>query len=609
MSIQHFVEFEPIGRRGLVPEETSLLETARLFGVDLTGDCGGFGVCGSCQVKVVEGEMSDITDNEDMLMDPDDLDAGYRLACMTHPESDCKITIPPESLDSPMHSQVEGQESVITLRSAISGYDLRLPPPSIEHPLADADVLLAALPQSGMANTDIDLGVLHTLSDDLRAFGWQVRTSIHQPQNEVIAVRPAGSGDVGLAVDLGSTGVAGYLVDLVTGETLAAKGMMNPQISYGEDIISRISYAAKTPNGLGILKDAIVDGLNQLTKDLCKQAGIDQQDVLDAVIVGNTAMHHLLLGLPLNQLALSPFVPAISRQLDLKARDIGLILAPGAYVHIPPNIAGFVGSDHVAMLMATADQWLGKTAIALDIGTNTEISLITADGAIASVSCASGPAFEGYQIKDGTRAKAGAIERIRITPTDVSFDTIDNAPPLGICGSGIVDAVAQLQLSGVVSANGRIGENAHPNVRNVHGERVFLLVDAYDERRPITITQDDVREIQLAKSSIQTGMQLLLAELDVDLADIEIMIIAGAFGSYIDVPNALAIGMFPSLPLDHIVQVGNAAGAGARQALLSTDERQKAQAMVTGIQYLELATHPKFSRAFARNCNLHPYAH
>ncbi len=607
MSKQNFVEFEPIGRRGYVPEETSLLETARLFGVDLTGDCGGFGVCGSCQVKIVLGEMSDITDNEDMLMDPDDLDVGYRLACMTHPESDCKITIPPESLDSPMHSQVEGQESDIALKPTVHAYDLRLTPPSIEHPLADADVLLAALPQPDYLNTDIDLGVLHTLSDDLRRFDWNTSTTVHHLRNEVIAVRRAGSGEVGLAVDLGSTGVAGYLVDLATGDTLAAKGMMNPQISYGEDIISRISYAAKTPNGLGILQDAIVDGLNQLTQDLCKQAGLAQQDVLDAVIVGNTAMHHLLLGLPLNQLALAPFVPAISRQLDLKARDIGLHLAPGAYVHIPPNIAGFVGSDHVAMLMATADQWMGKTAIALDIGTNTEISLVTRDGAIASVSCASGPAFEGYQIKDGTRAKAGAIERIRITPDDVSYDTIDNAQPLGICGSGIVDAVAQLQLSGVVNTNGRIGEDAHPNVRHVHGERVFLLVDAYDERRPITITQDDVREIQLAKSSIQTGMQLLLAELEIDLADIETLIIAGAFGSFIDVPNALAIGMFPSLPLEHIVQVGNAAGAGARQALLSTDERRNAQQMVTGIQYLEMATHPKFTRAFARNCRLHPY--
>ncbi len=215
-------------------------------------------------------------------------------------------------------------------------------------------------------------------------------------------------------------------------------------------------------------------------------------------------MHHLLLELPLKQLALAPFVPAIGRSLDIKARDVGLHVAPGAYVHLPPNIAGFVGSDHIAMLTATAEQWLGKTAIALDIGTNTEISLISQEGTIVSVSCASGPAFEGYQIKDGTRAKAGAIERVLITQNDVSYETIDHAPPLGICGSGIVDAVAQLQLAGVISVNGRIGEDAHPNVRTAHSEREFLLVQAYGERRAITVTQDDVREIQLAKASIQT---------------------------------------------------------------------------------------------------------
>ncbi|MCO6451853.1 MAG: DUF4445 domain-containing protein [Caldilineales bacterium] len=607
MTEHYQVEFEPLGRRGLAPADYSILESARLFGIDLTGDCGGVGVCGSCQIRVLAGTVSPVSDSDETFIYPEDIEAGYRLACMTYPESDCKIGIPPESLSTPMRTQVEGDDAAFALDPPVLSLDLDVPQPSLSHPLADADSVMALAAEQHGGGLHIDLETLRPLSHDLRRWDWRCRVSLHSQFDEIVAIRPAGSRDVGLAIDLGSTGIAGYVADLQSGEVLAKQGLMNPQINFGEDIISRINYAMKSPEAERTLRRAVVDGLNQLTADLCRKAGVDHMDILDAVIVGNTAMHHLLLGLPLPQLALAPFVPAISKALDVKARDVGLKLAAGAYVHFPPNIAGFVGSDHIAMLLATNERWQGKTAIALDIGTNTEISLTTADGEITCVSCASGPAFEGYQIKDGTRAKAGAIERVRISADRVEFETIEQAPPLGICGSGIVDAIAQMQLAGVVAESGRIGEHVHPNVRIMYGEREFLLAEKNGERRAITVTQDDVREIQLAKSSIQTGIQLLLADKGVDLHEVEVFIIAGAFGSYIDVPNSLAIGMFPSLPLDRFVQVGNAAGVGARRALLSASRRAEAKELLARIEYMELARHPRFNRLFARNCRLNPY--
>ncbi|MCX7851298.1 MAG: ASKHA domain-containing protein, partial [Caldilineales bacterium] len=354
----------------------------------------------------------------------------------------------------------------------------------------------------------------------------------------------------------------------------------------------------------------VVDALNDLIETLCAAAKVRRQDIVDAVIVGNTAMHHLLLGLPTEQLAVAPFVPAVADDLDLRAREVGLHLAPGAYLHILPNIAGFVGADHVAMLLATEHEWQGRTAVALDIGTNTEISLVLPDGRIRTVSCASGPAFEGYHIRDGMRAQPGAVERVRIDGQGVHVQTIAAAAPVGICGSGILDAVAQLYRAGILNEAGRMVPGAHPRVREQDGQREFVLVEAAADgsARPIGITQHDVREIQLAKASIQTGIALLLAEGGVAPEQIERFIIAGAFGAYIDVANAVAIGMFPDLPLDRFRQVGNAAGIGAKLALLSTHLRRRARELRRRVAYLELATHPHFARLFARSCRLRPFA-
>ncbi len=631
-SPSHFhLDFQPVGRRGRCRADQTLLDAARELGVALTSDCGGQGICGQCRIKLVSGQLSETTWAEQDMLSAAELAEGYRLACTAYPLSDCKLAVPPESLSAPMRIHVTGVQADVELAPAVRAYLVQLQPPTLHEPVADAANLLGQLRSVyGIDVQRCDLAALRELSPALRAHHWRCQAIVRG--DEVIAVRPmpppadhgsAGSREdtfhasrithhapLGLAVDLGSTSLAGYLVDLETGETLASQGAMNPQISFGEDIISRVVYAHKHPDGAQQLRRAVVDALNQLAGSLCAAAGASRDDILDAVIVGNTAMHHLLLGLPTRQLTSAPFVPTVDQSLDLRTREVGLDLAEAAALHILPNIAGFVGADHVAMLLATEPEWQGRTAIALDVGTNTEISLALPDGRLSSVSCASGPAFEGYHIKDGTRARPGAVERVRIENGAVIVGTIDDQPPAGICGSGILDAVAQLRLAGVLNEAGRMELGAHPAVRERNGDREFVLVEAAADgsSRGVSISQHDIREIQLAKASIQTGIELLLAEHGVALAQIERFIIAGAFGAYIDVPNAVAIGMFPDLPAERFQQVGNAAGAGAGLAVLSTAMRQRAQALRSRVSYLELATHPRFARSFAHGCRLRKVA-
>jgi len=452
---------------------------------------------------------------------------------------------------------------------------------------------------------DIDIEVLRILPRKVRELSWQCYPVVRS--SEVIAVRASSGPVIGLAVDFGTTKLAGYLVDLETGKTLASQGMMNPQISYGEDIIARCNIAVTSPEGAIQMQKIAADAISELGAKLAAEVGATSGDIVEAVVVGNTAMHHLYLGLPVKQLVLAPFIAAIKSPLDIKARDLGIQIAPGAYVHILPNIAGFVGADHVAMLLATEVGKMKGTTIALDIGTNTEVSLIF-EGKIQSISCASGPAFEGGHIKDGMRAGAGAIERVRITKNDVQYQTIDNAPPVGICGSGIIDTVAQLYLAGVIDSSGRM-QDGHPRIRTNNGQREFIL--AGEEERQgqpaVVFTQHDVRELQLGKAAIRAGIKTLLQANKKNEEDITDIIIAGAFGSYLDVSSALDIGMLPALPLEHFHQVGNAAGMGAKRALISTGQRKEAARIAEEALYLELAGSPIFNQNFIQAVQLGRY--
>ncbi len=564
--------------------------------------CGGLGKCAGCKIRVVEGSLSEITPVEQEAFTGGEREAGWRLACQAYPQSACRVYVPPESMSTRQRLQVEGRETDIPFDPLIGSVACRIEPPSLTNPVADAENLLGSAP----GPMDFDIQVLGDLSTHLRKWNWSA--TAHIRDREVIAVSPAGSRPIGLAVDLGSTKIAGYLIDMETGKGIVSQAIMNPQISKGEDIITRINAAIQSSDGRTLLADLAREGIMKLTENLCTEAGVETRDIMDAVIVGNTAMHHLLLDLPVRQLALSPFVPAVRGELNVKARDMGLNFAPGAYVYLPPNIAGFVGGDHVAVLTAIRGEWGHSTGLVIDIGTNTEISLLDR-GKITSVSCPSGPTFEGYHIRDGMRAAPGAIEKLYIGNEDIRYKTIDDAPPTGICGSGILDAVSQLYLAGVLDSGGRMLENAHARVVKRNDRLEFLLVPKQENQggAEISITQKDVREIQLGKAAIQAAIAVLLETEGISEKELQRVIIAGAFGSYIDVSSAMTIGMLPSLRLSSFHQVGNAAGTGARFFLSSAAKRKTVGDFISRVKYLELAGTPEFSQAFTRACLLGPY--
>jgi uncharacterized 2Fe-2S/4Fe-4S cluster protein (DUF4445 family) len=600
------IDFEPVGRRGECHKNESLLACARRLGVGISSICGGKGTCHACKVRVLSGTVSKPTSNEHEAFTPQELKEGWHLACQTYLASDGKLIVPAESMTTPQRIQVEGLEIRVAPEPPVQAYRLQLATPSLSTPQADADRLLQALNNRHKLHCRrVDIDVLRTLSNQLRSWDWKCQAIIRN--DEVVALLPPSSHQLGLAIDLGTTKIAGYLVDLSDGRTLAAKGVMNPQISYGEDIISRINRVIKSPDDSVQLQQLAVEAINELGTDLCAEVSANIKEIVEAVVVGNTAMHHLFLNLPVKQLAISPFVPAVSRALEVKARDLGLGIAPGAYVHLLPNIAAFVGADHVAVLLATEASQAEGPILALDIGTNTEISLVN-NGEVTTVSCASGPAFEGGHIKYGMRAATGAIERLRITGDVIQYQTINGAPPIGICGSGILDALAQLYLAKVIGENGRIMNN-HPRVRNYKGQREFVLVSKEERggQPAITITGRDVRELQLAKAAIRSGIQAILDASGCAEEDIKQVIIAGAFGTYIDVASAVAIGMLPSLPLNRFRQAGNAAGMGAKLALISLAKRAEAQAIASKAKYIELASVPNFEPTFIQASYLGRY--
>lgn len=596
----HNIIFEPIGRRGDAPADEPLLETARQLGVDLVAICGGEGNCGQCRVQVLVGSVSPPTRVEQQELSERELAEGYRLACQAYPKSNLQIHVPPASLSAPQRAQVEGLEVPVQPDSVVKGYELKLTPPSIADLSADIERVREALrSQYDVQCKTVDVEVLRELSPKIREWNWHFQGLIRD--NELVAFGTLTSRRMGIAFDLGTTKIAGYLVDLATGVTLAAKGTMNPQIAYGEDLITRLNRARSAPAEARRLQELVVDTLNSLTEEMCVDGFVAPEEIVDAVVVANTAMHHLFLGLPTEQLLMSPYVPSITSAFDIKARDVGLKMAPGAYLHVLPNIAGYVGADHVAMILATGVYESKGLVLALDIGTNTEICLVS-DGEMTSVSTASGPAFEGAHIKYGMRAAPGAIEHVKLEEGRLDYETIGGEAPVGICGSGILDAVAQMFLAGVLNRSGKMCE--HSRVRQGDTGREFLLADFQEDarrgQRSITITQKDVREVQLAKGAMRAGIQVLLQSADRREEEIDRVIIAGAFGNYISPASAVAIGMLPDLPLERFTQVGNAAGTGARLALISREKRAQAAKLAARVRYIELAGMPQFSRIFSR---------
>ena len=594
------IDFQPVGKRVTVAKYTTLLEAAIQAGIDLASACGGMGLCGQCRVRLLAGAATPPNETEKDTFSELELARGDRLACCTEVEGNVRVHIPRESLLIGQRLQVEGDDGELQVDPLVRAFEVVVPPPALSDPRADLARVVAGLPETvQVGQVHAEPAVLDQLSPLARAENWRITTFFRR--EELVGVAPAGSHPLGYAVDLGTTKVAGYLVDLSTGGELARGGVLNAQIGYGEDVISRLAYAHRNPDGRRHLARMIQESLNELLGELVAEAGATRSQVVDVCIVGNTAMTHLLLDLPIRQLAVAPYVAATDTRVEVKARTLGLDTAPGAWVYVPPSIGGYVGADHVAMIMATGLDEVDRVTMGIDIGTNSEIVLRQPGRPhLASASCASGPAFEGAHISDGMRAASGAIEVVHLTPNGADIKTVDDAPAVGLCGSGIIDAVAELYRWNLINHRGRFKSDSQ-RVRRGRQSLEFLLVDEQNSGsgRDVVITQEDVNEIQLAKGAIRAGLEVLLEATNTAPEAVEEVIIAGAFGSYLDIQSAKAIGLFPDMPNARFRQVGNAAGVGAKQMLLSQEARTRAERLAAGADYVELTVFPKFNRKFA----------
>ncbi len=635
-----WVIFQPSGRRGRVPVGISIVEASRRLGVDIEAPCGEKQICGKCKIRIEQGSFQKPTiesrysnagpwqSGEEKYISAQEKAQGYRMGCVATVEGDLLIFVPEAARAGKQVVSKAPRPLEIAMNPAVKQYTVELTSPSLEDPEGDFERLCAALEKAhGLTSLRVDLSVLRRLHDTLVAGEWKATVTVWMEQ-EIIHVQPgSGSGIFGLAIDVGTTTVAAYLCDLTSGQVVDTLSMMNPQVKYGEDVVSRISFHMQTPDGLKRMSTDLVAGLNRLLDQALSRdyplsppngsggAKTDQmiriqpEDILDVSIAGNTAMHHILLRLNPEPLGVIPFTPAVRHSLDIKAHELGLKINPAAHIFILPNEAGFVGGDNVAVILAEEPHRQDPVQLIIDIGTNGELVMGNKDRLICS-SCATGPALEGAQIEFGMRAAPGAIERLTIDPEthDVDFKVIGRDPwrsyskpedmrTKGICGSGILDAVAQLFLAGIIDKSGAFGKRQSSNRFGIHPEtgiKFFVLAWAKETSigKNILVTQQDVRQIQLAKASIYTGCKLMMRKLGID--SVETVKIAGAFGSHIDCRLALVIGMFPDCAIDKIVSVGNAAGDGCRIALLNRDKRVEANWIAGSVQYMELTLEENF---------------
>ncbi len=627
---KHMVIFQPSGRRGEVPEGAILLDAARDLGVEIESICGGQQTCGKCKILAAEGNfqkyglqsspdhLSPMAETERTYWERRKLGDGYRLSCAARVQGQLVINVPEESQARKQLIRKSATERVIELDPAIRQYYVNVTPSTLGDERGDWELLQAALHERfGLTDLHIDLPALQSLQDTQRAGKWSVTVSLWD-DHEVIRVQPGyAEGAYGLAVDIGTTTVVAHLCDLRTGAVLATESTMNPQVPFGEDILSRISYIQSREDGLARLNAAIVEALNKLATRAARRAALSPDDITEVVLVGNTVMHHIVLNISPVHIGGSPFTLATYDPVETRARDLGLVaLNRGAWVHVLPCEAGYVGADNVAVLLAEEPHHQGEIVLVIDIGTNGEILLGNREH-LLSASSPTGPAFEGAQITHGMRAAHGAIERVRIDPETLTprFRVIgeerwsDEMPPdeiqaAGICGSGIIEVVAELFARGILLPSGKFNldtpsPNFRPNQRV--GEYILATADQTSTGREIVITQNDIRAVQLAKAALYAGAKLLMARRGVNRLDR--VILAGAFGSYISKEHAMLIGLFPDCDLKDVYSVGNAAGDGARIALLSRSKRREAREAARWVDYVETAVEMEFQNEFVAALN------
>lgn len=566
--------------------------------------------------------VSPITAGEKERLGEDEIAQGYRLACQADVEGDVLVFIPAESRAGKQIILETGREREVAVDPVVKNYYLEMPFATLQDQRDDFTRLKEAMIQKYDFQESIflDYPVATALPGIMRRAGWKVTVSVWN-KKEIIRVSPGlKENPWGAAIDIGSTTLAAYLCNLRTGDTVAVKSMMNPQIVYGEDILSRISYVMTNEEGLAKLRAAVVEGINLLLEELTKEAGLETpEEIVDLVLVGNTIMHHLMLAIDPRYIGRSPFVPAFKYGADFKARDLGLKINEGSYVHWLPLEAGFVGADNVAVLLAEEPYRQDEKMLIIDIGTNGEIVFGNKEK-LFSTSCATGPALEGAQIKFGMRAAFGAIEEVTIDPQTKNprikiigqkdwFKKGDEPLARGICGSGIIDVCAEMLKTGIIDSSGRFNQKSgSPRVRRgVDGIMEYVLCYAADAAggKDIVVTQADIRAIQLAKAALYCGAKYLMKSYGA--ASPDRIVFAGAFGSYIRKESATVIGMVPNCSLEKIQAVGNAAGDGAKLALLSRKKREEAGETAPKVVYVEMASEPDFQIRFTEALAFPPY--
>ena len=635
MSNDPLVIFTPSGKRGNFPVGTPILTAARQLGVDLDSVCGGRGICSKCQITPSYGEFSKhgVTVHDDALSawnsveqrydDIRGLTAGRRLGCQATVQNDIVVDVPPESQ---VHRQVvrkRAEARDIVMNPSTRLYYVEVEEPDMHDPSGDLERLVKALRADwDLPALEADLGVLKSLQPALRKGAWKVTCAVHLGDDtfcpRIMQVWPGYyEGTIyGLAVDLGSTTIAAHLCDLQSGDVVASSGIMNPQIRFGEDLMSRVSYGMMNASGADEMTKAVREGMNALFVQIATEAEIDRDLIVDAVFVCNPVMHHLFLGIDPFELGQAPFALATSDALSLRALELDLNLHPAARVYILPCIAGHVGADAAAVALSEAPDKSDDLVLVVDVGTNAEILLGNKDKVLAC-SSPTGPAFEGAQISSGQRAAPGAIERVEIDPItkiprfkvigcDLWSDEDGFARETattgvtGICGSGIIEVVAEMRMAGIVDAPGLIGSAEQTGSPNCFAEgrtNSYLIHDGTADGGPlVTVTNVDIRQIQMAKAALYSGARLLMDKFGVDTVDR--VVLAGAFGAHISPKHAMVIGMIPDAPLDKVTSAGNAAGTGARIALLNRDARAEIEQTVQNIHKIETAIEPRFQEHF-----------
>ena len=644
--------FQPSGRRGEVSKGLTILEASRALGVDIETLCGEKKVCGKCKVRIEEGffekygvqsSLDNVTEwqvEEEKFITAAQKEQGYRLGCCAKVDGDLLIFVPEESRAGKQVVSKAARDIPIEWNPAVKYYSVKVVPPTFEEPTADLERILEQLNgQYGLANLDIDYLTLKKLPERLREGKWEVTVAVWMDK-EIIRVLPGKVKDYyGMAIDVGTTTVAAYFCNLATMEVVDTVSMMNPQCKYGEDVMSRITYHMMHPDGLQKMSDDIIEGLNTLVTRACeatyppkkkkKKKGdmeetgaakgkkhylrLSPEDIIDMTIVGNTAMHHILLKLNPEHVGLAPFPPVVHKSLDIKARDLGINVNKSAYVHVLPNEAGFVGADNVGVLIAEEPYKKDEVQLIIDIGTNGELVLGNKEKLISS-SCATGPALEGAQLAFGMRAAPGAIERIKIDldTHEVDYKVIgrdawktyskpEEMETKGICGSGILDVLAELYRSGIILKSGKFSpqqksKRFRKNADNGQPEFIIAWADETSIGKDVVITQKDIRQIQLAKGALYCGCKLMMRRLGVEKVDK--VKIAGAFGTHVEREKALIMGLFPDCEIEKILSVGNAAGDGARAALLNREKRNEANWVARNVEYIELTVETDFQTEF-----------